>query len=270
MKKFLSIILSLAMIFTLSITAFAAAPSENQLSQISDGFGIPMDVLADLNSETIRSLYEDVSTNKFISASDSYIKIITQESGEVIMREGTYAEYLRDMSDRVNNTDESSGWMKFHTTVYEVNSTTGLASCAFTWLTPPTPRMTDVIGVSMRNGTTQYNTTKGFYRHSSPNDNYEYTFQAKDIRESGEGATAKFKLRLSDYTYDTNDFVFLSLNFTKEGNSEGVNGSYAHQKVSITFSPSFSIDRVGKISLSGGFNIVSYYVQDTGYVSINW
>ncbi len=31
-----------------------------------------------------------------------------------------------------------------------------------------------------------------------------------------------------------------------------------------------SIDRVGKISLSGGFNIVSYYVQDTGYVSINW
>ena len=117
---------------------------------------------------------------------------------------------------------------------------------------------------------TQYNTTKGFYRHSSPNDNYEYTFQAKDIRESGEGATAKFKLRLSDYTYDTNDFAFLSLNFTKEGNSEGVNGSYAHQKVSITFSPSFSIDRVGKISLSGGFNIVSYYVQDTGYVSINW
>ena len=66
------------------------------------------------------------------------------------------------------------------------------------------------------------------------------------------------------------DFAFLSLNFTKEGNSEGVNGSYAHQKVSITFSPSFSIDRVGKISLSGGFNIVSYYVQDTGYVSINW
>ena len=53
MKKFLSIILSLAMIFTLSITAFAAAPSENQLSQISDGFGIPMDVLADLDSETI-------------------------------------------------------------------------------------------------------------------------------------------------------------------------------------------------------------------------
>ena len=53
------------MIFTLSITAFAAAPSENQLSQISDGFGIPMDVLADLDSETIRSLYEDVSTNKF-------------------------------------------------------------------------------------------------------------------------------------------------------------------------------------------------------------
>ena len=94
--------------------------------------------------------------------------------------------------------------------------------------------------------------------------------QWDDIRESGEGATAKFKLRLSDYTYDTNDFAFLSLNFTKEGNSEGVNGSYAHQKVSITFSPSFSIDRVGKISLSGGFNIVSYYVQDTGYVSINW
>ena len=86
---------------------------------------------------------------------------------------------------------------------------------------------------------------------------------------------SQFHLLLSVFfsiicAYDTNDFAFLSLNFTKEGNSEGVNGSYAHQKVSITFSPSFSIDRVGKISLSGGFNIVSYYVQDTGYVSINW
>ena len=82
--------------------------------------------------------------------------------------------------------------------------------------------------------------------------------------------TANFKLRLSDYVYDTHDYAFLRFNFTKEGTSEGVNGTYAHQKLSIAFNPSFSIDRYGVISASGGFSIVNYYVQEKGYVSINW
>ena len=270
MKKFLSVIFSLAMICTLSATAFATGPSQNQLSQISNGFGIPMDVLRMLDSETICSLYEDVSTNKFISASDSYIKIITKESGETFMREGTYAEYLQDISNRVNGTDESSGWMRFHTTVYEIDKTTGFASCAFTWLTPPASRILDVVGISMRNGVTRTATTEGFYTHSSPSDNYKYTFQTKDIRESGEGATAKFNLRNSDYIDQTSDFAFLSLNFTKEGNSEGINGSYAHQTFAISFSPSFSIDRNGAISISGGVNLFDYYIEESGYIDIVW
>ena len=90
------------------------------------------------------------------------------------------------------------------------------------------------------------------------------------MEETGAGVTANFKLRLSDYVYDTHDYAFLRFNFTKEGTSEGVNGTYAHQKLSIAFNPSFSIDRYGVISASGGFSIVNYYVQEKGYVSINW
>lgn len=269
MKKFCAVLLSLAVILTIPIPAFAAN-NNSGLEKISDGFGIPVEVLEGLDSETIQSLYHDVTTNRLVSAADSYIKVVETESGDIIMEEASYEQYLSEKMSRVGKTDESSGWMRFQTTVYEVDSTTGLAACAFTWLTPPSPRMTDVVGISLRNGTTKAGTTNGFYSHTSPNDDYDYTFTDSDIRETGAGATATFKLRRSDYVSEANDFVFLRLNFTKDGAAEGVNGTYAHQKISIVFSPSFSIDRLGAISLSGGFNIVNYYAQDTGYVDITW
>lgn len=272
MKKLCSVMLSLILMFAISIPVFSANDNSDSsdLQKISDGFGIPVEVLVFLDTETIQSLYQDITMNRFVSATDSYIKVVETESGDIIMEEATYEQYLMDNMSRVSTTNESSGWMRFHTTVYEVDSTTGLASCAFTWLTPPSPRMADVVGVSLRNGTTKAGTAYGFYSHTSPNDNYNYTFTSSDIRETGEGVTAEFDLRISDYVSETNDFIFLCLNFTKDGAAEGVTGTYAHQKISFTFSPSFSIDRTGVISLSSGIDIISYYAQKSGYVDIVW
>lgn len=270
MKRLISTLLTVMMVFTLATPAFAIEASNDRFTTISNAFGIPTDALYTLDSATINSLYIDAVNNTLISSNDTYVKVETTEAGDMIMYEATYNQYLQETSSRISKTDESSGWMRFHTTVFEVDSRTGQASCAFTWLTPPSPRMKDVIDVSLRQGTVNYDTANGFYTHSSPNDNYSYTFKARDMEETGAGVTANFKLRLSDYVYDTHDYAFLRFNFTKEGTSEGVNGTYAHQKLSIAFNPSFSIDRYGVISASGGFSIVNYYVQEKGYVSINW
>lgn len=270
MKRIISTLLSAMMIFTLTAPSFAIEASNDQFTTISNAFGIPIDALYNLDSETINSLYTDAVNNKLVSSNDTYVKIETTETGDMIMYEATYNQYLQETRSRIGKTDESSGWMRFHTTVFEVDSRTGQASCAFTWLTPPSPRMRDVIGVSLRQGTVNYDTANGFYTHRSPNDNYSYTFKASDMEETGAGVTVNFQLRISDYVNDTSDYAILRFNFTKEGTSEGVNGAYAHQKISLALNPSFSINRNGIISASGGISLVSYYIQEKGYVSINW
>lgn len=267
-KKCISIVISLLLIFSLSSYAYGA---ENTLEKISSGYGIPIHVLKTLDPEMIQSLYNDVTSNKLISSTDTYVKVTTSDAGDIVMEKASFKQFLNETKGKTaSNTDASSGWMKFHLTVYEINSTTGQATCAFTWLTSPSPRMKDAVGVSLRNGTVIHNTANGFYNHTAPKVNYTYDFKASDIEETGAGATAKFRLRLCNYISGITDYAFLRVNFTKEGNSEGVNGTYAHQKISISLNPSFSINRSGRISISGSTGITNNYTQETGYVSIVW
>lgn len=270
MKKILSVVLTMLMAASLVVPGFADVGND-RLMEISEGFGIPMDVLYDLDSETVDSLYEDVANNRLVGASTSYAKIYTTESGEVVMEPASYQEYLSRSGPPKTDTDESSGWMRFYTTVYEVDDNTGLASCSYTWLTPATPRLTDVVGISLRNGTVDNDTTSGFYRHSTSNGSETNPFGAADIDEHGGGVVASFRLAGADDFSTEGDYAFIRVNFTKEGNAEGVNGSYAHQRIKFSFNPSYSIDREGWISFAGGLpNISTYYVQDCGYVSITW
>lgn len=54
-----------------------------------------------------------------------------------------------------------------------------------------------------------------------------------------------------------------------KGRSEGLNGTYGHQRVSMALSPSFNIDRSGVLSCVG-VNIGMTYDQFKGYTSIAW
>lgn len=270
MKKLLCILIALAMTLSLSASAFAVESSTVSFEEVSAAFGIPVAVLKTLDADTFNSLATDAVNNKLISSKDTYVKVTLDENRNPVMQESTFAEYFQDTHTRISNPDSSSGWMKFNTSIFEKDSTTGQASCAFTWLTPPAPRMTDVVGLALTQGTFDYGTSNGFYSHSSPNDNYTYNFTASDLHEEGHGVTASFKLHLTDYANGINDFAFLCADFAKEGTSEGVNGSYGHQSIGISINPTFSITRGGKISLAGGLNIATYYAQETGYVSIRW
>ncbi len=276
MKKMYTLFLALSIFFscTFSTHAMEIQTEREPLSLVSEVFGIPMDVLAFVDVEMLDSLIYAAENNEVIDSSEAYIKVTMDETGDISMSTASYQEYLRDTvgsySVNASTTDSSSGWMRFYTTVLSVNSTTGQASCSFKWLTSPSPRLKDVVGLALRNGTVKSGTANGFYSHSSPNTKYYHTFTSSEIRESGEGVTANFKLKLTDYVSEASDFAFIQTNFIKEGKSEGVTGTYAHQKFQLAVSPSFSINRQGLISISSGLKIVTYYVQDTGYVSIMW
>ena len=251
-------------------SASAVNLSQDRLEKVSDVYGLPIEAPERLSPDILDSLVEDAENNRLVSSSEKYVKIVVDENNDLKMEESTYNEYLYDIRTRANDTDTSSGWMKFYTSVFEVNNTTGQASCAFTWLTPPSPRMTDVIGLSLTQGTFDYNTANGFYLHTSPNDNYEHQFTAGEITESGHSVICEVDLRNSDYISGTYDYMFIRANFAKEGTSEGVNGTYGHQKVGLALGLEFSLSRNGILSWSSSLQIATYYTQDKGYVSIRW
>ena len=270
MKKFISIILSFIMLYSVSIPALAY--DNETLKKISDTFGIPIEALETLDDTTLQSLANDAQNNPVVSSETVYVKISEDTNGNISMEESTYSEYINEQQQSrgsANNTDSSSGWMQFHLTISDINSDTGQAACAFTWLTPPSPRLADVVGISLRQGTLDYNTSNGFYSHVSELENYSHTFTRSELEESGYGVTVEFNLRTTD-VISQRDYVFLRANFSKVSGSEGLNGTYAHKKFGLSFNPTFSINRNGEISISGGLNITTYYTQETGYVSTNW
>lgn len=273
-RRIISLIVTLCLCFAIAIPVSASGVSDDMYDAISERYGIPLDVVRSLNEEMLLELYEDVENNRLVGSEQSYIKITETDDGSVTMQESSFEQYLSEIATQASNEeqdeDESSGWMRLVTTVSEVDYNTGEAACAFTWLTSPSPRFKDVVGVSLRQGTMDMNTATGFYAHSSPDvSGYIYEFQPADINERGAGATARFKLKITDYISGVSDTAFLKIRFTKEGNSEGVNGTYAHQTISLVINPSFSIDRNGVITPSG-LEFLQHYKQASGYVSINW
>ena len=99
-----------------------------------------------------------------------------------------------------------------------------LVSCAVTWLTPAAPRLRDVMGITLENGTVRHNTAGGFYWHGGE----AQAFDVADVDEFGGGATASFPLTGDENTGSEGAFMYLS--FIKEGNSEGVSAAYATRR----------------------------------------
>ena len=92
--------------------------------------------------------------------------ITSSEEGEPVSTESTYQEYLDSMQSKAPKSDE---WMKVHITIIEKDADCAQISAAFTWLTRPSFRMRDVMGLSIIHGTIVNGTAKGFYRYMLSN-----------------------------------------------------------------------------------------------------
>ncbi len=267
MKKLLSIVLSFSLIFGLvPVTALATSldSPDDVKQQISDVYGIPISVLDTLDQDTFDGLSNNLSEAISVSSEDTYIKITSTESGENLITESTYQEYLfSSISPYASDTRENS-WMRIHTTILDKGSYAQV-SAAYTWLTDNVFATHDVIGLSIVQGTFMSRTASGFRSYNNLGTIRTIYFTENDFVEQGHGITCTFPLE----AITKNNFLFMQADIHKEAHSEGLNGSYGHQRISISFAPDFSIDRSGNLSCAG-FSIGMAYDQYSGYVDIAW
>lgn len=275
LKRIMSIVLTLVMVLGMSISALASNEitiDSKKLQKISDLYQIPMSILESLNKDSINQLSKDIDTKKLISVSDKYIKFVEQDDGNVVAVEGSLFEYLNEQSMptiMVSADDSSSGWMKVRSTINVIDSTYAEVAGAFTWLTRPSLRLKDVVGLALAQGTIVGGTGYGFYNYSTALGSTNTYYSASSFAYEGHGLTRTQILAKPNSYPVLSDYIFIRANIYKEGSSEGLNASYGHQKLGITFGNNFTITRTGILSIVG-FTIGTYYNQCKGYVSTGW
>lgn len=226
-----------------------------------------MDILEGLNEEILCTLTKNIDTKQLISESDTYIKIVEQADGSASISESTLAEYLYEQSQPSIMATNSNSWMRIHTTIIEKDANYAEVSAAYTWLTRPALRMRDVVGLSLTQGTVVANSASGFYSYTTSLGSKSINFTS-GFHYEGHGITKTQTLAKPDVQV-LSDYLFLRADIIKEGNSEGLNGSYGHQRLSLSLSPGFTIDRKGFLSAIG-INFGMYYDQFKGYESARW
>lgn len=268
MKKVLSIVLTLVMVFAMHSAVSAA--EENTLDDINEWvssvYGIPLSVLETMPEDMFLSLVENIDTESAVSTNETYWKVAFDENGESIACEATYQEYLA--SKLLRDTDECS-WMRIHTTIVD-NGSTAQISAAYTWLTHAAPRMTDVIGLAITHGTLIDNSADGFYTYTTSDGNVYVDLgnTPSGFVYQGQGLVRKVNLAKPNNTV-TAEMLFMKANIYKNTSSEGLYGSYAHQLLSLSYTPSFTIDGNG-IICNGSVSLGTNYRQFSGYTSIAW
>ena len=265
-KNIFALLLSLVMIFSLSLSASATESPSNSSDSISTIYGIPETVLSTLPNDILTSLSNSVNNIVDYSTQVSYVKVSHTESGYSIATPATYQDYLTDTMLR--DPDEND-WMRIHTTIIDYG-TYGQISAAYTWLTRPNFRMNDVIGLSITQGTVIDDSADGFYTYTTSQGSFTTDFSdtPNKFDYEGHGLVRNVILAKPDYPVNS-DFMFMKCDIYKEHDSEGLNGAYGHQRVSIAIVPSFNIDRSGVLSCVG-LNIGMTYDRFKGYTSIQW
>ena len=158
--------LSFCLLACLPLSAFADDFTVDVLNNISEIYGIPVSILETLDQEYVEDLIYNIENNEGVKYKDIYVKITSSEDGEPVSTESTYQEYLDSMQSKAPKSDE---WMKVHITIIEKDADCAQISAAFTWLTRPSFRMRDVMGLSIIHGTIVNGTAKGFYRYMLSN-----------------------------------------------------------------------------------------------------
>lgn len=264
MKKFLNLIIISIIIITVNSNVIAKTNTLSDICKIHDIYGISYEAINTLSENQLDSLLDSLNSAKSINIEESYIKITYDANGQSQYKKSSLEEFLYEK--QLKSTDQN-GWMKIHTTIIDKDLRTAQVSSAFTWLVSPAIRLTDVIGLSITQGTFIQNSADGFYTYVTSQGATTEDFSG-GFDYQGHGITKNVTLEKPNFPV-TYDFMFLRGKIYKEGNSEGLNGAYAHKRISLNFNPSFSIDRQGFLS-AVGVNIGMSYDTYKGFSSIYW
>ena len=272
MKKVLSVILSISLVFTLVVTPAIATSEDYEeavLTRITEVYNIPREILEILDENTLASLSDGIFDKILLAQNDVYLEISENHDGTYEINEHTEQEYLAELRSRATKSDSNS-WMRISNTILEIDEDTAEASASFRWLTNPICKMYDVVALALTQGTFTGD-AEGFYAYGNGSDYGSSDFYDFDME--GHSVSHTFYLMQSrdpdDASYDEN-MAYLRAKFYNEGASEGVNAVYGHQKIGLSIAPEFSVSREGEISLSGGISFAAYYEDFPVYQAILW
>ena len=269
MKKFTAVVATAAMVCSMGMPAFAAEENtvdEETKEKIAQIYLLDQETVNAMSDEDILPYLDGIETAEFVSSEEKYYKEIEDKNGEMVLVEGSKSEYQKDLQSRA-----STSWLKMTSSLSSKDSRVGIASLRCEWLVRPTLCQTDVLGLNVKQGSIAQNSQLGTYTtyfNDGTSSVTRYLSSAFDV--TNEGALVKVKLDPGYNKLVTKHVMTASTSFYKELNSEQLVTSYLHQKVSIGFSPSFSFDAGGKLSLGGGLNLFTYFDDAYDNASISW
>lgn len=280
MKKIISILFSSILFFSFSLNAFASSNASlysdsnhlERLNKIEQIYGVPMYVLESLDEETLNIFYTEVNTEDVISKT-SYVKFTEDSNGQITTQSFNEAEYLNEIAlEKITLEDNpqtlaENSWMKIKLTLLSRSDTVGEVSGHFTWLTRPTFRLHDVVGLVVQNGTAIKDSAAGFYTYQTSQGTVNNTWTSGFKYFIG-GVTKTQTLAKPDYPV-TSDNMFLKFQVHKNG-AEGLFGTYGHQQLSISVSsPSFELVRTSGKLKPINFTLGKSYDEFTDYQDTN-
>lgn len=270
---------AMIVVFTLSLSIFANSVSamkldseDNKLNKIEEIYGVPLDVLKNLDENTLNTFTIDMEQED-VSYETSYIRFTENPDKTIKTEKFNEAEYLKEMaaqSKQLNAKAIGDSWMRIHLTLRSVSSTHGEASGAFTWLIRPAYRMKDVAGIIIQNGVVTNNSASGFYSYATSQGSKTINWNSGFHYFLG-GVTKVQNLAKPDWPV-TSDMMFLKFRFNKNKNaSEGLYGTYGQQRLSINVSnPVFELSRNNGGLKPLNFSIGVKYKEASNYLNKDW
>lgn len=231
-KKILAAFLFITMMLNLSPTSALALESkdfETIKQQVSDTYGMPIEVVDSLTEAKIYDLYDTIAENHVISTEEQFFRFTVDEDGNSsISRESEQAflDYVSSpsvMDNPVTDTNKDK-WMKIYLIIIDKGDTLEISS-TYTWLVQAqaTAGQHDLLMLKWENGSYVPNSANGFYSYSL------------------NGRTYSENLLSSGFKRPNDDLK--SINYAHPMNDSGVRqNEFFHMKVTIEKNTGLSLE----------------------------
>lgn len=261
-KKILATILFVAMMLTLSPTSALAIENkdfETMKQQVSDTYGIPIEIVDTLSETKIRNLYTTIAENQVVSSEEQFFHFTVDEDGNSSVSQESEQAFLDYASSPVAMDDNpvtkvhEDGWMKIYLIIIDKGDTLDI-STTYTWLIQPrvTYGQQDLLTLKWENGSYIPNSANGFYSYNING----ITNHSEDLLSSGFKRPSE-DLKSINYAHPMNDSgarrnEFFHMMVTIEKNTglsrETAHSAYGHQYKTLNFNLGTALGAAGGVA----------------------
>gem|GEM_PF-6187845 len=259
--------------------AVTVLPLDEAKQKISFLYNIPIEFLYEMTEEQLAPYLIGLDQRELVASNIVVYKITENYDGTFTQIESTYEAFLQEQAmlknmpgfEAMNTVVHNRGWIEITSSIILINATRAEASGAFRWLQRTTARMTDVVGISLQNGTFITNSANGFHRVDGTTIPITTFTGSTFIHQIGSiHRSHRLPFLDADQVWNGRDFFHIRAQFAI-GNfrADSIATVYAHQTLALNTFPTFTLGGGRNIfSISGGF--ATRFNQTNGYVHREW